>query len=164
MSSIGRIPGVAGFLSSLKNLIVWLIVMRLWRLVNPISTSFLTLSDRCQYRAVPMGLGSTTPAVYAACQIPVRLILRVISRMSMGASRFDRSFLWMHRKLISARSSFFPLTDSLAGTPVMNATSLPVPTTLTPRCQSLTYPGGWSTHLRNSREYWNLNMASSSST
>ena len=57
--------------------------MRLWRWVNPISTSFLTLSDRCQYRAVPMGLGSTTPAVYAACQIPLRLILRVISRMNM---------------------------------------------------------------------------------
>ena len=112
------------------------------RRVNPISTSFLTFRLLCQYRAVPIGLGSTTPAVYAACQMPRRLTRRVISRISMGAKRFARSFLWMHRKLISARSISLPWTTMRAGTPLMNATSLPVPATRTPRCQSMWYPGG----------------------
>ena len=111
-----------------------------------------------------MGLGRTTPAVYAACHTPVRLTRRVISRMSMGARRFARSFLWMHRKLISAIWISLPLTTIVAGTPVMNATSLPVPFTRTPRCQSTRYPGGMSAHLMNSFEYWNRNIASSSST
>ena len=40
---------------------------------KPISMSFLGFKDRCQYRQLATGLGSTTPAVYAACHTPHRL-------------------------------------------------------------------------------------------
>lgn len=53
------------------------------------------------YLHVDTGLGSTTPAVYTAWNIPSMLTLRVISLISTGATRFERSFLWTHRKLIS---------------------------------------------------------------
>ena len=41
--------------------------------------SFLGLRLRCQYWQVATGLGSTTPAVYAACHMPCRLTLLVTS-------------------------------------------------------------------------------------
>ena len=41
--------------------------------------SFFGLSERCQYWQVAAGMGSTTPAVYAACQMPSRLTRLVIS-------------------------------------------------------------------------------------
>jgi hypothetical protein len=50
----------------------------------------------------PIGVGKTTPAVYTACQTPCKLTRLVTSLMSTGARRFDRSFLWVTRKLISA--------------------------------------------------------------
>ena len=53
------------------------------------------------YLHVDTGFGSTTPAVYTAWNIPSKFTLRVISLMSTGATRFERSFLWTHRKLIS---------------------------------------------------------------
>ena len=53
------------------------------------------------YLHVPTGLGSTTPAVYTAWNIPWQFTRLVISRISTGASRFERSFLWTHRKFIS---------------------------------------------------------------
>lgn len=53
------------------------------------------------YLHVDTGLGSTTPAVYTAWNIPSKFTLRVISLISTGATRFERSFLWTHRKLIS---------------------------------------------------------------
>jgi hypothetical protein len=53
------------------------------------SISFLGLRERCQYRQRPTGRGSTTPAVYTACQRSVRLTRRVISLMSTGARRLD---------------------------------------------------------------------------
>lgn len=59
------------------------------------------------YLHVDTGLGSTTPAVYTAWNIPSMFTLRVISLMSTGATRFERSFLWTHRKLIS--TIFFSL-------------------------------------------------------
>lgn len=37
-----------------------------------------------------------------ACQIFVKLTRRVTSLINTGARRLDRSFLWTHRKLISA--------------------------------------------------------------
>jgi hypothetical protein len=49
-----------------------------------------------------MGVGSTTPAVYTACQMFFRLTRRVTSLINTGASRFERSFLCAQRKLISA--------------------------------------------------------------
>ncbi len=59
------------------------------------------------YLHVDTGLGSTTPAVYTAWNIPSKFTLRVISLISTGATRFERSFLWTHRKLIS--TIFFSL-------------------------------------------------------
>lgn len=56
---------------------------------------------------VPTGLGSTTPAVYTAWKIPCRLTRLVISLISTGATRLERSFLWTQRKLIS--TIFFSL-------------------------------------------------------
>ena len=52
------------------------------------------------------GLGRTTPAVYTAWNIPLRWTRRVISRINTGATRFDRSFLWTQRKLISTMCFF----------------------------------------------------------
>lgn len=46
---------------------------------KPTEMSFLGLRERCQYCAVATGLGSTTPAVYAACQMPCRFTRRVTS-------------------------------------------------------------------------------------
>jgi hypothetical protein len=40
--------------------------------------------------------------VYTACQTPCKLTRLVTSLMSTGARRFDRNFLWVTRKLISA--------------------------------------------------------------
>ena len=56
------------------------------------SISFLGLSDRCQYLQRPTGLGSTTPAVYTACQQSVKLTRRVISLISTGAKRLDLDY------------------------------------------------------------------------
>ena len=50
-----------------------------------------------------------------------------LTLMSTGARRFWRSFLCTHRKLISTVLSAASRTRSRAGTPVMNATSLPLP-------------------------------------
>ncbi len=46
-------------------------------------------SARCQYVAVATGLGSTTPAVYAACQMPARFTRRVISCARARAPRLS---------------------------------------------------------------------------
>jgi hypothetical protein len=78
--------------------------------------------------------------------------------MSTGARRFDRSFLWVTRKLISAvlivlssGTGFVDVNESvrtdartlvLRGIPEMNATSFLLLVCLTPRCQSATYSGG----------------------
>ena len=43
--------------------------------------------------------------MYAACQTPLLLTLRVTSRISTGASLRERSFLWTHRKLTSEARS-----------------------------------------------------------
>ena len=51
-------------------------------------------------------LWRTTPAVYTAWNIPLRCTRRVISRINTGATRFDRSFLWTQRKLISTMCFF----------------------------------------------------------
>lgn len=40
--------------------------------------------------------------MYTACQTPCKLTRLVTSLMSTGARRFDRNFLWVTRKLISA--------------------------------------------------------------
>ena len=50
-----------------------------WRREKPTEMSFLGLRERCQYWVVDTGLGSTAPAVYAACQMLVKLTRRVIS-------------------------------------------------------------------------------------
>ena len=47
--------------------------------------------------------------------------------MSTGARRLWRSFLCTHRKFISAMATLRGPTRSRAGTPVMNATSFPLP-------------------------------------
>jgi hypothetical protein len=58
----------------------------------------------------------------------------------------------------------FPLTLISANIPLMNATNFPVFCTLTPMCQSEWYPGAVRDQRRNSFEYRNRNIASSSST
>ena len=69
-----------------------------------------------------------------------------------GASRLERSFLWMHKKLISTIFTILSLAFISDGTAEMKATSFLLSATLMPMCQSLRYPGGCSAHLRNSRE------------
>jgi hypothetical protein len=108
--------------------------------------------------------------VYTACQTPCKLTRLVTSLMSTGARRFDRSFLWVTRKLISAvlivlssGTGFVDISNSiraamlagdrksrthwsrtlvLSGIPEMKATSFLLLVCLTPRCQSATYSGG----------------------
>jgi hypothetical protein len=52
------------------------------------------------------GLGRTTPAVYTAWNSPLTWTRLVISLINTGATRFDRSFLWTHRKFISTMCFF----------------------------------------------------------
>ena len=47
--------------------------------LNPMEMSFLGLRERCQYWHSATGLGSSTPAVYTACQMSCRFTRRVIS-------------------------------------------------------------------------------------
>ena len=60
----------------------------------------------CTDLQVATGFGRTTPAVYTAWNIPFRLTRLVISLIRTGATRFARSFLCTHRKLISTTCCF----------------------------------------------------------
>merc|ERR550532_845334 len=117
-------------------------VMFLLRWENLTSISFLGLRERCQYRHVPTGFGSTTPAVNTAWKSPLQLTRRVISLMRTGARRLDRSRLCTHKKLISTIFTVLSYTLMVAGTALMNPNSLLFFVTLTPTCQSLSEPGG----------------------
>ncbi|BAS73954.1 Os01g0708201 [Oryza sativa Japonica Group] len=127
-------------------------VMRGPRRENPTSISFLGLRDRCQYRQVVMGVGRTTPAVYAACQMFSWWTRRVTSRMSTGARRLDRSFLWTQRKLISAMRTTSSRARMRAGTPEMKATSFLDSLARTPMCQARKKEGGRSAQRRKAGE------------
>jgi hypothetical protein len=61
--SIGRHPGMLVFSGNLYCLMNLAIGVLAGREVKPTSTSFLGLSDLCQYVVMAIGVGITTPAV-----------------------------------------------------------------------------------------------------
>jgi len=79
-----------------------------------------------------------------ACQIPATWHLLVTSLIKIGARRFDRSFLWTQRKLISEHLTVFDLTLSVMGTPEMKATSFLDADARIPTSHSLRQPGDLS--------------------
>lgn len=79
-------------------------------------------------------------------------VFQGVTLMRTGASRFERSFLWMHRKLMSTIGTSCCRTRMRAGTAEMKATSFLVAATRMPMCQSFSKPGGCSAHLMNSGE------------
>lgn len=65
------------------------------------------------YLHTPTGVGSTTPAVYTACQIFLKLTLLVTSLIRTGAILLCRSFLWAQRKLISVAATLLKVVIGL---------------------------------------------------
>ena len=84
------------------------------------------LIDLCQYLQRATGFGSTTPAVYTACQIPFKLTRRVISLINVGANLLSLKDLWQHKKLISHTVITWVWTFTCTGTPDINACNFPL--------------------------------------
>lgn len=76
---MGRTPGEAGAAGRRYSFTARATVMRGARREKPTATSLRGFSVRCQYCASAAGRGSSTPAVYTACQMPARFTRRVIS-------------------------------------------------------------------------------------